>query len=173
MADDYINSILEYIKDQDGIIIITRCILMELASASGILNQEYILYCQKISESGIGLYVIYEEDIFHIMETCFGTNSSINTLLVWSVRMMRGPVSTITKTLDEDEALNDVVAKGKNLDNRGVYERFFWEFVYIHLHSFRGKKMGNFVSLQMTKEQQEKLMDCSGKRIVSFRANEL
>jgi hypothetical protein len=125
MADDHINSILEYIKDQDGIIIITRCILMELASTSGILNQEYILYSQKISQSGLSLYVIYEEDLFHIMETCFGTNSSINNLLVWSVRMMKGPVSTITKTLDEDGELNDVVVKGRNMDNRRVYERFF------------------------------------------------
>jgi hypothetical protein len=125
MADDHSNRILEYIKDQDGIIIITRCILMELASTSGILNQEYILYCQKISQLGLSLYVIYEEDLFHIMETCFGTNSSINNLLVWSVRMMKGPVSTITKTLDEDRELNDVVVKGWNLDNRDVYERFF------------------------------------------------
>jgi hypothetical protein len=125
MADDHITSILEYIKDQDGIMILTRCVLMELASISGILNQEYILYCRKISQCGLGLYVIYEEDLFGIMETCFGTNSSINSLLVWSVRMMKGPVSTITKTLNEDGALHDIVVKGRNLDNRGVYEKFF------------------------------------------------
>lgn len=125
MAEESINSIFAYIKDQDGIIVITRCILMELASSSGIMNPEYILYCQKISQSGLSLYVIYEEELFHIMETCFSTNASINNLLAWSVRMMKGPVSTIKKTLDEDESLNDVVIKGRNLDNKGVYERFF------------------------------------------------
>ncbi|MEF2876960.1 MAG: hypothetical protein U0N90_00900 [Blautia sp.] len=120
-----IQSILAYIKEKDGIIIITRCILMELASSSGILNPEYIQYCHKISQSGLNLYVIYEEELFQIMEICFSTNASINNLLVWSVRMMKGPVSTITKTLDEDEALNDMVKKGRNLDNKKVYKRFF------------------------------------------------
>lgn len=125
MAEESIDSIFAYIKEQDGIMVITRCILMELASSSGILNQEYIQYCQKISQSGLSLYVIYEEDLFQVMEICFSTNASINNFLVWSVRMMKGPVSTITKTLDEDEALNDVVIKGRNLDNKGVYNRFF------------------------------------------------
>lgn len=125
MAEESIDSIFAYIKKQDGIIVITRCILMELASGSGILNQEYIQYCQKISQSGLSLYVIYEEDLFQVMEICFSTNASINKFLVWTVRMMKGPVSTITKTLDEDEALNDVVIKGRNLDNKGVYKRFF------------------------------------------------
>ena len=125
MAKESIDSIFAYIKEQDGIIIITRCILMELASSSGILNQEYIQYCQKISQSGLCLYVIYEEDLFQVMEICFSTNASINNFLVWSVRMIKGPVSTITKTLDEDEALNDMVIKGRNLDNKGVYKRLF------------------------------------------------
>lgn len=125
MAEESIHSIFAYIKEQDGIIVITRCILMELASSSNILNPEYIRYCQKISQSGIKLYVVYEEELFQIMEICFSTNASINNLLVWSVRMMKGSVSTITKTLDEDEALNDVVIKGRNLDSKGVYKRFF------------------------------------------------
>lgn len=117
--------ILEYIKDQDGMIVITRCILMELASGSGILNPEYIRYCQKISQSGISLYVIYEEDLFQIMGSCFSTNASVNSFLVWAVRMMKGPISTITKTLDEKESLNDVVIKGRNLDHQGIYKSFF------------------------------------------------
>lgn len=125
MAEESIDSIFAYIKEQDGIIIITRCILMELASGSGILNQEYIRYCQKISQSGLSLYAISEEDLFQVMEICFSTNASINNFLVWSVRMMKGPVSTITKTLDDEEALNDAVIKGRNLHHKGVYKKFF------------------------------------------------
>lgn len=117
--------VLEYLKDQDSILVITRCVLMELASHSGTLNPEYIQYCKRISQSGLPLYVICEEDLFSVMETCFGTNASINRLLVWSVRMMKGPVSTITKTLGEDRALYDMVIKGRNLDSSSVYERFF------------------------------------------------
>lgn len=125
MAGESIDRILAYIKEKDGIIVITRCILMELASSSGILNQEYIQYFRKISQSGLSLYVIYEEDLFQVMEICFSTHAAINNFLVWSVRMMRGPVSTITKTLNEDGALSNMVIKGRNLDNREVYRRFF------------------------------------------------
>lgn len=60
------------------------------------------------------------------MEICFSTNATINNILVWSVRMMKVPVSTFAKTLDKDEALNDVVMKGRNLDNKGVYNKFFY-----------------------------------------------
>lgn len=125
MYGESIDRILAYIKEKDGIIVITRCILMELASSSGILNQEYIQYFRKISQSGLSLYVIYEEDLFQVMEICFSTHAAINNFLVWSVRMMRGPVSTITKTLNEDGALSNMVIKGRNLDNREVYRRFF------------------------------------------------
>lgn len=125
MDGESIDRILAYIKEKDGIIVITRCILMELASSSGILNQEYIQYFRKISQSGLRLYVIYEEDLFQVMEICFSTHAAINNFLVWSVRMMRGPVSTITKTLNEDGALSNMVIKGRNLDNREVYRRFF------------------------------------------------
>ncbi|HIS46928.1 MAG TPA: hypothetical protein IAB46_05060 [Candidatus Scybalocola faecigallinarum] len=125
MDGESIDRILAYIKEKDGIIVITRCILMELASSSGILNQEYIQYFRKISQSGLSLYVIYEEDLFQVMEICFSTHAAINNFLVWSVRMMRGPVSTITKTLNEDGALSNMVIKGRNLDNREVYRRFF------------------------------------------------
>lgn len=117
--------ILAYVKAQDGIFIITRCVLMELASSSGVLNTEYIQYCQKIREYGIDLYVIYEEELFQIMEMCFSTNVSINKFLVWSVRMMKGPVSTITRTLNEDEELYDIVIKGRNLNSKEVYHKFF------------------------------------------------
>lgn len=125
MAGESSDRILAYIKEKDGIIVITRCILMELASSSGILNQEYIQYFRKIGQSGLSLYVIYGEDLFQVMEICFSTHAAINNFLVWSVRMMRGPVSTITKTLNEDGALSNMVIKGRNLDNREVYRRFF------------------------------------------------
>ena len=115
----------KYIKKQNGIIVITRCILMELASHSGILNQEYISYIKQIKESGISVLVIYEEDLFPVMEAAFNTNAAINNYLCWTVRMIKGTVSTISKTLEQNSHIQDEVIKGKNLDNSGVYKRFF------------------------------------------------
>lgn len=116
---------LNYIKNQNGTIVITRCVLMELASHSGVLNQEYVEYIRHIKEFGIAVLIIYEEDLFSVMEVCFGTNAAINDYLCWAVRTIKRPVSTITDTLEKNNRINNEVIKGKNLDNSGVYKRFF------------------------------------------------
>lgn len=116
---------LKYIKEQSGIIVITRCILMELASHSGVLQQEYLEYIKHIKSFGIDILVIYEEDLFFVMEACFSTNTAINSYLCWAVRSLKSPVSTITETLEKNSRIQDEVIKGKNLNNRGVYKRFF------------------------------------------------
>ena len=66
--------ILEYIRRQDGIIVITSCILMELASQSHSLEESYVRYVKKIADYGIALYVVYEEELQDIMESCFASD---------------------------------------------------------------------------------------------------
>lgn len=121
----HVEYFLKYIKNQSGIIVITRCILMELASYSGVLNREYIEHIKRINEFGIKILVIYEEDLFSVMEICYSTNKEINNYLCWAVRTINGPVSTIAKTLEKNESINNEVIKGKNLGHSGVYKHFF------------------------------------------------
>lgn len=125
LDDMHVEYFLRYIKNQNGVVVITRCILMELASHSGVLNHEYIEYIKRINDAGITILVIYEEDLFSIMEVCFSTNAAINEYLCWAVRSITGPVSTITETLEKNASINNEVIKGKNLENSGVYKRFF------------------------------------------------
>lgn len=125
LRSDAAEYILRYIKIQNGVIIITRCILMELASCSGKLNPEYVKYIRRIRESGIQVLILYEEDLFSVMEVCFSTNAVINNYLCWAVRTMKLPVSTITKTLEENSNLYDEVIRGHNLENRKIYKSFF------------------------------------------------
>ena len=125
LGKEEIKFLLTYVKKQEGIVVITRCVLMELASHSGCLNQEYIQYIKEIYQFGIGLLVIYEEDIFSVMEVCFSTNTVINGYLTWAVRLLRNPVSTITETLNQDKSLKEEIIKRKNAENQGIYKRFF------------------------------------------------
>lgn len=125
MDIENVKKILEYIKVWDGIVIVTRCILMELASRSGILEYEYIRYFKTMDQYRINVYVIYEESLFDVMEVCFNTHAVVNNFLTWSVRMMKGPVSTITKTLDKRRVLNDEVVKGRNSSSKEIYKCFF------------------------------------------------
>lgn len=116
---------LSYIRAQSGVVVITRCILMELASHSGMLKPEYVDYIKHMAEFGISVLLIYEEDLFSVMEMAFCTNAAVNRYLCWAVRMMRGPVSTIAETLEQNDRIRDEVIKGKNPDNGEVYKRFF------------------------------------------------
>lgn len=117
--------LFEYMRVQNGIFIITRGILMELASYSGYLNREYIQYIKSIHQFGIDILLIYEEDLFTVMEVCFSTNATINSYLTWAVRMLKSPVSTILNTLNQNRSLRDEVIKGKNGDNGSIFARFF------------------------------------------------
>lgn len=125
IGEAHTESLLKYMQGQDSMVVITRGVLMELASQSGILNQEHIEYCRRMDGFGIPVFILYEEDIFSLMEICYGTNARINSLLGWAVRMVKGPASTITRVLEEDKGLRDEVIKGKNVDRGGLFHDFF------------------------------------------------
>lgn len=44
-----------------------------------------------------------------IMESCFSSRQQVNNYLIWAIRMINSPVSTIAKTLLEDEGLRNIV----------------------------------------------------------------
>lgn len=117
--------IMNYIKAKNGIIVITRCILLELASHSGILNKEYIAYMRELKEAGIDVLIMYEEDLFTVLGMCFSTNEIINKHLCWAVRNIISPAGTITETIEENPQIKEEVVKGKNLTNSKVYKKFF------------------------------------------------
>lgn len=125
LGSEEVKYLLEYVKRQNGIIVLTRCILMELASHSGFLNQEYIRYVSTIKNYGIDVFVIYEEDLFDVMDVCFGTNAMINSYLSWAVRMIMSPVSTITDTLNQNRNIYDEIVKKNSVESGSLYRRFF------------------------------------------------
>ena len=117
--------IADYFKEKQGVIVITRCILMELASTSGYLNEEYVSYFKTLYDLGIKIIVLDEEELFNILSVCFSTNLKVNEYLMWAVRMSRSPISTITETLKNNSKLSMELYEGKNLNQSDIYSRFF------------------------------------------------
>lgn len=118
-------NILRYIKDESGIVILTRCVIMELATKKHSINQEYIEYLTHIRKSEVDVYIINEEDIFDVMSVCFGSNRVINSYLSWAVRLLATPVSTIKSTLDSELSLENEIIRMKGAERSDVYLRFF------------------------------------------------
>lgn len=52
-------------------------------------------------------------------------NEKINEYLMWAVRTVKSPVSTIEETLKADKKLALEVIEGKNLKSSDLYQRFF------------------------------------------------
>ena len=125
LPKDAVDILLGYIRKKNGVIIITRTILMELASSSGTINEEYIRYMDHIKSYEIDVLILYEEDLFDVMDMCFSTKAEINEYLMWSVREIKIPISTITKTLNEEPELENEIIKGNNMNNRSKYKMFF------------------------------------------------
>lgn len=121
-----IDYVIAHIKQEFGVVVITRCILMELASRSGELNQQYIdLICRMTDYHGVEVIVMNEEDIFSVMSECFSTAKDINSYLMWAVRMLGVPTSTIETTLAEENSLRKKVKEGKGLTSKSVFSDFF------------------------------------------------
>lgn len=125
LCDHAVKKICEFMKKHDGLVVLTRCVLMELASVSGVLRSEYIRYFKNLDFCGLYVYVIDEEDLFEVLTACFSTYVKVNSLLMWSTRMMKSPVSTITAALEEEERLASALLKGKNLEDKSLFRRFF------------------------------------------------
>lgn len=58
------------------------------------------------------------------MESCFSSRQQVNNYLIWAIRMINSPVSTIAKTLLEDEGLRNIVEE-KSKNTQDFYTRFF------------------------------------------------
>ncbi|MBR4889211.1 MAG: hypothetical protein IKU17_08710 [Clostridia bacterium] len=117
--------IAKYIKAKNGCVVLFRCILMELASHSGVLNQEYIEYIRFLYENDIPVLVMYEESLYDVLNVVFSTNERINQHLCWAVRNTAGSVGPIAEILDQNEQLKNIVKKGQKLNQRNIYTLFF------------------------------------------------
>ena len=120
----YPEYLFAFFKRQNGVVIVTRGILMELASHSGYLNPEYIAYIEKMYRAELKVLVMYEEDLFELLSMCFTTNEEINIFLSLAVKNVKRPTGTIESTLKTDKALFVDVLKNTAKDSR-LYERFF------------------------------------------------
>lgn len=125
LADKEKSILIKYFKERGIVIFILRCILMELAADRHKLTQEYIEFFKEMSGAGINVVLFNEEYTYDILSECFSTNEKINEYLMWAVRTVKSPVSTIEETLNTDEKLTSEVMKGKNLKSSDLYQRFF------------------------------------------------
>lgn len=125
LADKEKSILIKYFKERGIVIFITRCILMELAGDQHRLTEKYIDFMKELYDAGIKVVIFNEEYTYDILSECFSTVERINEFLMWAVRMVKTPVSTVADALKADEKLHSEVMEGKNLKSSDLYQRFF------------------------------------------------
>lgn len=119
--------IFEYIKKTGGIVVITRCIMIELCSGDKELWNEHIEYIKKMSQYGIQVLIMDEEETINILNACYSGIPQMNGMLSFAVKTVKSKAGTIESVLNNNRALKrDLLIEYENQDS-SLAERFFKE----------------------------------------------
>lgn len=114
----------QYIKVSDACIIVFRTILMELAGDNGVLQQDHIDFFEHLFNAGVSVYVLYEEDIFDLLQI-YTDNKSINRFLKHAVLCIKQPTGIVNNLLEKEASLKNKIIQVDNTSDITLYDSFF------------------------------------------------
>ena len=118
--------ICRYIKSNNGLVVLTKCILMELAGERHTLHEGVVSFLTRIAESDIQLLLFEESWTFEYLTDMGMSTSQANQVLHYAVRKFKSPGSTILECIKNHEALKALVAEGKVPNKKDLCKRFFY-----------------------------------------------
>lgn len=119
------DSIFAYIKKQNGVIILTKMVIMELCSGDHKLWKEHVEYIKRMNQYGILVLFVAEENIFEVLCACYTGMSQVNRMLSNAVKYTRNVTGAIENTLQKNTTLRKEIFL--NIDNKdgSLAKRFF------------------------------------------------
>lgn len=125
MIIDQPESIFDYVKQTNGVVVITRCIIMELCSNDNKLWVEHIEYIKKMHQSGLYVIVMFEEDFMDVLNFCFTGVTTTNGMLSIAVKHAKSKTGTVEKILSIDSALKKELLVDDTNSDKTLAKRFF------------------------------------------------
>lgn len=119
-------SLLDYYKNHSSVIVIIRCILMELASDRHVLAEEYVRFLEALNNTGVKILLFDEEYTESILSECFSGRTVKNGYLSWAVKMIKSPQSAVVLSLqnNNEKLLNDIL-NGDALSKAELFQKLF------------------------------------------------
>lgn len=120
------NYILQYLKDKEAIIIITRTVLMELSTNCSEIHPTQVNFIKELYDSGLKVLLFAEEFIVDCLKEILNiTNEDANLLLGYAIK----EVSKFKSTIYQIKNSMENTFRGKLLGNSPgsilLYEQFF------------------------------------------------
>lgn len=117
--------LFEHIRGNGGVVLITRCVLMELCSGDDVLWQQHIDFLTQMNYAGIPICIMYEEDAWNVLHMYYRENNEINQCLTYAIRSAKSSVGTVQQTLDQLPALKRETLSGTYNRSGTLFHRFF------------------------------------------------
>ena len=128
-----------FFKKTEAIMVLTGCILMELGHLSGILEHTYIDYIKQLHAAHIKVLILYEEDIFRLLDQVFSSNARINEFLSLAVKTVKTSTGTVQSTLNEYPSLKNDLLGANKITSHQLFEQFF---VAVRKNKEQGDNLG-------------------------------
>ena len=85
-----ITPLLSYIKNKNGIVIITKTVLMEMCSNNHMIWDEHIDFIKRLSDAGINVLIFDEEDSLKCLRRVYSYSGDVfNNFLKYALRIAR------------------------------------------------------------------------------------
>jgi len=95
-----ITPLVTYIKGRNGVVIITRTVLMEMCSDDSKIWTQHIDFIKKLSDAGIKVLVFNEEDSLECLKRVYaGSVGYFNNLLKYALRIARKWKGTVDEVI--------------------------------------------------------------------------
>ncbi|MGN1032928.1 MAG: hypothetical protein ACI4PU_05650, partial [Intestinibacter sp.] len=117
--------IVKYIKLKEGIIILTKTVLMELQNSSNIIEEQQVSYFKDLYDGGIKIILLNEEEIIDILkEVLTMSTADFNKLLGIAINEVSKFKGTIYEIKNDDP--NQLTKK--MMDNRTNKREYYSDF---------------------------------------------
>lgn len=122
-----ITPLTSYIKKKNGIVIITKTVLMEMCSSNNLIWDEHITFIKKLSDAGITVLVFDEKDSLQCLKRVYSYSENIfNNYLKYALRVARKWKGSVDEIISSSGS--DVVKKlcGDDSSTKGeLFSSFF------------------------------------------------
>ena len=122
-----ITPLVSYIKSKNGVVIITRTVLMEMCSDDSKIWPEHIDFIKKLSDAGIKVLIFNEEDSLQCIKRVFsGSVGEFNNFLKYALRIARKWKGTVDEIIANSGS--DMIKKlcgSENYSKSELFSRFF------------------------------------------------
>ena len=124
---DLINQqrLIDYLTNKKTVILITKCVLMELGGDNHLIHKNVIRYFKFLIEKGVKIILFEESMVYCFLSEVYQSASKINEILRYAVREFSIPTSIIRETVRNDPKLTALIGDNNISSNSDLCEYLF------------------------------------------------